>query len=245
MTGAGPGPAGALLVGLVVGLAVLVWPVRSGAPGSGRGRGHPRRGVTARWVRAVSTALARWRGAGADRRARMAELQVLDGLAAALEAGLPVSRAVQLAVGGSDPGGAWEQLAGAAAEGRQLGAAWTRLARQTGSPTLASVSRAWRVAELTGAPLAAALRVSAHAGRERARLTRALQVAVAGPRATVAVLTALPLAGVGLAAVLGVGPAALYGHPVAHASVGTGAVLLLAGQVWVRRLVATVLGGSA
>jgi tight adherence protein B len=181
-------------------------------------------------------------GTNAARRVQAAELQVLDGLAAALEAGLPVSRAVQLAVEEADHDDAWAALGRVAAEGRQLSTAWARLARHTSSPTLASVARAWRVAELTGAPLADALRVSAHAGRERGRLSRALQVAVAGPRATVSVLTALPLAGAGLAAVLGVGPSALYGHPVAQASVGLGAVLILVGQLWVRRLVGKILG---
>lgn len=187
---------------------------------------------------------------GTGRQARATELQVLDGLAATLEAGLPVARGVRLAVADVEQGlkpstaAAWGALGRAAAEGQQLGSAWERLARHTRSPTLVAVSRAWRVADLTGAPLADALRVSAHAARERHRLGRAVEVAVAGPRATVTVLTLLPLAGVGLAAVLGVGPGRLYGDPVALTAVGSGAVLLLLGQVWVRRMVARVLRGT-
>lgn len=105
------------------------------------------------------------------------------------------------------------------------------------------MARAWRVAALTGAPLARAVRVSAHVSRERRRLERAVQVATAGARATVTVLTLLPVAGVGLAAVLGVSPLVLYSHPVALASAGAGALLVVVGQLWSRRLVGRVLGG--
>lgn len=246
-----------LLLGLLAGLVLLLW-----LPGGGGGDGRAlagRRGRQAGWVSGVEGRIAgalaqvsvAGGSAGRRRRAHATELQVLDGMAAALEAGLPVARGVRLAVADVGPGlgpssaAAWSALGRAASEGQQLGPAWERLARHTRSPTLVSVARAWRVADLTGAPLAEALRVSAHAARERHRLGRAVEVAVAGPRATVTVLTLLPVAGVGLAAVLGVGPAQLYGDPVAQAAVGCGAVLLLLGQAWVRRLVAGVLRGTS
>lgn len=189
-------------------------------------------------------------------RARGLELQVLDGLAAALEAGLPVPRAVALAVSEVGPGqerqqdqrepgeaSGWDELARAAAQGHALAPAWQRLARRSDSPTLDSVARAWRVASLTGAPLARAIRLSAHVSRERHRLERAVQVATAGARATVTVLTLLPLAGVGLAAVLGVSPLVLYSHPVALVAAGFGVLLVIVGQLWSRRLVGRVLKG--
>lgn len=174
------------------------------------------------------------------------ELQLLDDVSAALEAGLPVGRAVTLALAHGPSGSvreeqAWTSLSRAALEGQELAPAWARAARTTGSPALAVVARAWRVASLSGAPLADALRVSAHTARERQRLERAVDTATAGARATATVLTLLPLAGVGLAAVLGVPPTMLYGSPAAWASVGAGAMLLLAGQVLVRRLVGRVL----
>lgn len=287
----------ALVLGVLAGGAVLLWPgpkassrLRSeaGGPGrvgspagggdeaSGAGRGG---GVATRWRT--------WR-AGRGSRARAArleaELQMLDGLAAALEAGLPVPRALALAVtrsrtgtvpaggpGGSRPSsrtrtarasrddratarstrarpgtaqGGWAELERAAAQGQALAPAWERTARSSGSATLACVARAWKVASVTGAPLAGAIRVAAHTARERRRLQRAVDVATAGARATVTVLTLLPLAGVGLAAVLGVPPTSLYGHPVAQASAGAGAVLVLVGQVWSRRMVAGVLRGA-
>ena len=174
------------------------------------------------------------------------ELHVVDTVAAALEGGLPVSRAVGLALdravthprGG---GPEWDIVVRAAREGDPLAPAWERLARRSGTPTLGAVSRAWTVAARTGAPLAEALRVSALVARERRRLESAVDAASAGARATATVLTCLPLAGIALAAVLGVPPTVLYATPVAWTCLAAGAALLLVGQVLVRRLVADVL----
>ncbi|GGK57807.1 type II secretion system F family protein [Ornithinimicrobium pekingense] len=174
------------------------------------------------------------------------EVQLLDGLAAALEAGLPTEHAVQVAlapVGAGPAAGHWAELAREAREGHPLGAAWQRLARRTCSPTAASVARAWTVASTTGAPVAAAVRSSAHAARERRRLERAVETATAGARATATVLGLLPLAGVGLAALVGVGPTTLYSDPLAMGSAGLGVVLLLTGHLVVRRMVSSVLRG--
>ncbi|MFK5688631.1 type II secretion system F family protein [Ornithinimicrobium sp. LYQ92] len=183
------------------------------------------------------------RSVHADRDASV--LAVLDDLSAGLEAGLPVPRAVSLALTHRPMHGpgheAWSALDLASRDGQGLAPAWARLARATGSPAVGSVARAWRVAGLTGAPLSVALRVSATTARERLRLERAVSTATAGARATASVLTVLPLAGVLLAAVLGVGPATLYGSAPALASAGLGTLLLLAGQVLVRAVVGRVL----
>lgn len=245
-----------LLAAAVSALAVLLW---TGGSGTGPQTGGEAAGSVAKDqehaqlpVRARVTHLVRRLRTRSADRAVDVELQVLEGLAAALEAGLPVPRAVTLAVSQVDAGeagsllfSAWDELARAATDGQALVPVWQRLARRTGSPTLASVARAWRVAAVTGAPLARAIRVSTHASRERRRLERAVQVATAGARATVTVLTLLPFGGVALAAVLGVSPLALYSHPIALASVAAGAVLVLVGQVWSRRMVARVLLGTS
>lgn len=199
-------------------------------------------GAGSPWRRAVRAVRRRIGG----RRAQAVELQVLDDVSAALDAGLPVGRSVLLALEhlpeeARRDDRAWAVLARAAQEGQALAPAWSRLARTTSSPTITVVARAWQVAALTGAPLAGALRMSAHAARERQRLERALESATAGARATATVLTLLPAAGVALAAVLGVPPTSLYGTPLAWASLGAGALLLLGGQVMVRRLVGRVL----
>lgn len=234
----------ALVLGGAAALAVLVWPVqsRSGRPGGGpAARRHVEPG---RW-RTVRAGL---RLGGRDGpTAAEGEVLLLDGLAAALEAGLPTGRALQLALevspGVDTEGRGWEDLRRAARHGHPLAPAWARLARQTGSPTIGSVARAWAVAARSGAPLASAVRTSAVAARERRRLERAVDVATAGARATAAVLGLLPLAGVGLAAVLGVAPSRLYGSPAALASASAGLVLLVLGQVVVRRMVAAVRDG--
>lgn len=229
-------------------------PVAARDPGGASGQGGPApRTSVGEDVRRLLDGLRRRLAVGRAERRRDVELQVLDGLAAALQAGLPVPQAVRLAVSQidrspgrqDDPGlvGGWDELARAAGQGQALAPVWHRLARRTDSSTLHSVARAWRVAALTGAPLAAAIRVSTHASRERRRLERAVQVATAGARATVTVLTLLPLAGVGLAMLLGVPPTSLYSHPIALAGAGVGAALIAVGQAWSRRMVTRVLRG--
>ncbi|HSP61220.1 MAG TPA: hypothetical protein VLO09_09175, partial [Ornithinimicrobium sp.] len=108
-----------------------------------------------------------------------------------------------------------------------------------------AVARAWAVAAATGAPLAAAVRASAEAARERRRLHRAVEVATAGARATGRVLALLPLAGLGLAALLGIGPRELYAHPLAAGAAGVGLLLLGLGRLLVGRLVHRVVRGVA
>ena len=233
----------ALLAGASAGVGLA--PARPRATpvpaGAGAGRGHG----PVPPAREVSGLLRRWRATRdrADRRAAE-ELGVVGTIAAALEAGLPVARAVRLAVpdppDGSTDGADWRPLARAAAEGQALAPAWDRLGRTTSSPTLTAVARSWAVASRSGAPIGDALRTSAHVARERQRLERAISAASAGARATATVLTWLPLAGVALSAVLGVGPVELYGSPSALLCLGAGATLLLVGRLLVRRLVARV-----
>lgn len=262
MTGwPGPLSTDALLLGgaLLVGLATILWPARADAPGAStlatpvdgpvvrrRVRRLGRRpGPDGHIVGRVRDAVRRLVGVtGSD---DLEEVHLLDALAAALEAGLPTERALRLAmdsVTGAGPApAAWSDLRRCADLGLPLAAAWTRVARRTGSPTLAAAGRSWTVATLSGAPLAAAVRSSAHAARERHRLTRAVEVATAGARATASVLGLLPVAGVGLAAVLGIGPATLYGSLPALLSAGTGLVLLATGHLIVRALVSRVVAG--
>lgn len=176
-------------------------------------------------------------------RADAEEVLVLDGLAAALEAGLPTEHALHLVLGvDARPGrgGCWDELRRAAGDGQPLTPVWARVARRAGSPTLAAAARAWTVAGATGAPLASAVRTGSRAARERRRLHRAVEVATAGARATGRVLTLLPLAGVALAWLLGIGPVELYAHPLATGAAGAGVLLLGVGRLLVGRLVADV-----
>ncbi|WP_298749078.1 type II secretion system F family protein [uncultured Serinicoccus sp.] len=254
MTGL-PWPPGVQLVVLAVlaATAVLVGgvprlPGRPGRPGATEPSRADRTPPLLRRPRSLLPRLA-LRSLGRDRagvEAAAEELEVVDTVAAALEGGLPVSRAVGLALERARPaprkgGPEWAVVARAAREGEPLAPAWDRVARRAGTPTLGAVARSWQVASRSGAPLAEALRVSAHTARERRRLENAVEAASAGARATATVLTCLPLAGIALAAVLGVPPTVLYATPTAWACLAAGATLLLLGQVLVRRLVADVL----
>ena len=70
--------------------------------------------------------------------------------------------------------------------------------------------------------------------------TVATPVSLAGPHATMRVLTALPLTGPLLALAVGVSPLDLYGHPAAAGSVVTGIVLLVLGRAGTSRMVRAV-----
>lgn len=164
---------------------------------------------------------------------------LLDGLAGALRAGLPAAEALDLV--GADLPDRVHQLVrpvrAAAAAGYPCAAAWERAARESTSPDLALLARSWAVSERLGAPLADAVDSTARGLRSRRALAARLATATAGARATVTVLTLLPAAGVGLAALMGIGPAELYGSPVAVASLVLGCVLLAVGRVVVHRMI--------
>ncbi|WP_256795773.1 type II secretion system F family protein [Terrabacter sp. Ter38] len=115
---------------------------------------------------------------------------------------------------------------------------WAEWAARSASPDLALVAAAWRLSETTGAPLAFAVD-RAVGGLLDARTRRGkVAVAVAGPRATVTVLTLLPLTGPIFGLACGIDPATLYlGSPIATVSVVAGLLLVWAGRVWCSRMV--------
>ena len=93
-------------------------------------------------------------------------------------------------------------------------------------------------AEASGCPLADVLtRFAAHLETED-DAEAARQTALAGPRATVRLLTWLPLSGLGLGLLLGVDPVAtLLGNPWGLAALAAGVVLTAVGRLWSSRLV--------
>lgn len=170
----------------------------------------------------------------------------LDGVAAALDAGLPVVAAVECAsevsgVGG--PSSVVGQIVAAAHRGDVHAGVWDDLAtalEDTGAAdVLRDVAQVWRICESTGSPMAAALRCAAAAARTHADRTAGLAVATAGPRATIRLLTVLPLLGpAGVLLVWSGGPVPAGVATVAAGSTGAGLVLLLVGHRWARRIVA-------
>lgn len=165
---------------------------------------------------------------------------MMDALGAALEAGLSAGDALRMAHAVADPAGWLVPLVQAADEGRPLGHQWRRLARRMGHPDLTSLAQAWTISERLGAPVAEAVATAATTARARTALTLRLSAATAGARATSAMLTVLPVGGLGLTLLLGLTPADLYAAPTAGVSALVGVLLLLFGRWMIRRMTARV-----
>ncbi len=255
---------------VLLALAVLLWPhpPRPVVPPAPEARTVPRAGAAAghrrRWARP--------RRHRADRRDVEEVLALLDALGPALRAGLPPGDALRAAApdGPSDPAGVvmgedrpapqgtgavaveghpvsrlLRDLLRAADRGEPLSLVWRDGAERGGSSDLTLVASAWELCERLGAPLASTVTTVASVVRRRVEVERRAAAALAGPRASMVVLTALPLAGPLLALVMGLSPVDLYASPPGAAALGVGLVLLLVGRWWGARLVRSIgQGGS-
>ena len=178
-------------------------------------------------------------------------LSLLEAIAPALEAGMAPASALRIAAdarSGSarpDPLAALaKDMASAGAEGARLGPLWQEAAGSAGSAELLFLAQAWSLTEDMGAPLAQAVRTTARMVEARIIYERRLAAAVAGAKATVNVLTVLPVGGPFLALVLGIGPSELYGgSPLTQGSLVLGLYLGVIGRWWVHRMVRAVARG--
>lgn len=101
------------------------------------------------------------------------------------------------------------------------------------------------IAEASGCPLADVLARFAAQLEAEDDAEAARQTALAGPKATVTLLSWLPLMGLGLGVALGVDPwAILIGTPMGMAALAAGVVLTAAGRFWSARLVRAAAGGG-
>ena len=99
------------------------------------------------------------------------------------------------------------------------------------------MAQAWSVAERHGIPLADLLARAQQDIRWRVRFTAAVRAQLAGPRATAAVLTALPGLGLGLGQLIGADPiGVLRGGLLGQALLVLGAGLAAAGWLWSERI---------
>ncbi|MHC6222171.1 type II secretion system F family protein [Arthrobacter sp. MMS24-S77] len=99
------------------------------------------------------------------------------------------------------------------------------------------------VAEASGSPLADVLTRFASQLEAEDDAGDARQTALAGPKATVRLLTWLPVFGLGLGMVLGVDPLGiLVANGVGLAALAAGIVLTVAGRIWSSRLVLAAAG---
>ncbi|GLZ40979.1 type II secretion system F family protein [Actinokineospora sp. NBRC 105648] len=97
--------------------------------------------------------------------------------------------------------------------------------------------KAWRLATRHGLPLADVLDAVSRDLDQRVRFGRQVQARMAGPRASGAVLAAMPVLGVALGEAMGARPlSTLAGTPAGQVLLAAGVTLICAGVVWTARL---------
>lgn len=107
-----------------------------------------------------------------------------------------------------------------------------------GEPLLNSLAALWEVCEGSGGALASALDRLIAGARQSAKLRREVRAQLAGPRATMKVLAALPLVGVGMGVLMGANPVAfLVGTVWGWGCLLTAGALEAGGVLWMRRIV--------
>ncbi len=117
-------------------------------------------------------------------------------------------------------------------------------ARRSGNPDRPSAARLWvdlaacfDVAESSGAPLAYVLERYAVQLDSELDADAARETALAGPKATVTLLTWLPVFGLALGYLLGVNPlGALLGSPLGVGVLILGLILMVIARAWSKRL---------
>jgi len=200
-------------------------------------------------------------------RAAVAERRVLvqgfcEELSAGLAAGLPVTAALDGAVGGprgdavggargDAVGGAhgreargWTGLDGLATTQRMGGSvpdALRRLARSPGAGDLRLVAASWQVAHRSGASLAAALDAVAGTVRERQRTRRMVASELASARATARLMAGLPVFTLAMGSGAGGDPVGfLLATPLGLACLAAGLLLTLCGLWWIEAIAAGI-----
>ncbi|MCQ9165156.1 MULTISPECIES: type II secretion system F family protein [unclassified Arthrobacter] len=154
-------------------------------------------------------------------------LAVIRAVERASALGLPTADAIRSAVrhGGSAAHGPGRRLSTAAGTAGRA-AVWLELAA------------CFEVCEASGAPVAAVLSRLADRLETEQDTAELRETALAGPRATVRLLTWLPFIGLGLGTAMGVDPlGVLLGGPVGWACLAAGLVLVVAGRWWSHRLI--------
>ena len=229
----------------LVALAVGAWP--RGRPGVlGRGTGMREGGADGVPIGlAIPSTLASVRGLLARevrfrpvRRGWVADFAELA--AVGLDSGLPSDEAARLAcaVGGLPAHPALQalavQLADGAVRGEGVGDRLAEVAR--GDSDLTFLAAAWQLTDEFGVPAAPAARAAAGVLRDRASAEDRRTVLAAGPRASMWLLTLLPLSGPLVAVLLGLPVSEVYASPAAVLATGVGLALTGAGWLWSRAL---------
>lgn len=174
-----------------------------------------------------------------------AAIALIDRAAALLRVGLP-AHAVVGELAAAAPEGLAEPLR-LSARSLSLGEdVRTAVRRHLGGvpadqrEVLEAMAAVWHVALISGAPAADMLSRCAASRRALADAHRERDVALAGPQATVTVLTWLPAGGFGLALLIGADLLALLSSPPGAILLGAGAALMVIGRLWMRRMLGAV-----
>ena len=188
---------------------------------------------------AASQTAGRWRS-GRDARLRAAEtVEVVFALAAELRAGRPPGRALALVSSASEllrvPLG---EAAAAVEAGARPGEELARISTVPGCAGLQAVAAAWTVTESAGGAVADVVDRLGDVLENERQARDALDAALAGPRATMALLAGLPVLGLLLGESLGAHPVSLPVHrPLGWALLVAGGILDGLGVAWTRLLV--------
>ncbi|WP_411709856.1 hypothetical protein [Arthrobacter sp. B10-11] len=236
-----------------------------GRDSGGRGSGGGRRGA---WRGASGDRRAGWNGKSRQRPDCVSMTVVVQQLAALLKGGRTPSRlwdelwmvyAVEERTGaGPDDGPGLSPASlsmlsvarGAAKRGATVADAIRAASAAAFHGSQSREQRIWGelaacfdIAAASGCPLADVLTRLAAQLEVEDDAEAARQTALAGPKATVTLLTWLPLLGLGLGVALGVDPLSiLLGTPWGMAALAAGVVLTAAGRIWSARLVRSAIG---
>ncbi len=227
-------------VALLVVAAVLLWPGQAGRAGRAGQAAPAGAGSVAGSLRRVVAARVRWRRhPDADWVAELAEVAAV-GLGAGLD--LPSAAVVAARSPAVVAAAPWlaPRLDRAALHGSGPSACLTEPRSAPvggGEADLQLLVRAWRLSEETGAAASHTTAAAAAAIRARTAARERTESALAGPRASMRLLTALPLAGPLVGLMLGVTPADLYGSVAAQAAAGAGLVLTVVGWAWACQMI--------
>ena len=227
---------------LVLVLACLLWPGRSGSSGTSRRPSPPRVDHPTRRAPAVLGGLrgAGWPGRGARGDGWVADFAEV--VAIGLEAGLDLPSAALASARSPTVLGRAPWLAGHIEGEVARGLGVTTLLEAEPDVTaderrdLSVLVAAWRLAEVVGAAASAVTASAATSVRDRRAAAERTAVVVAGPRASMVLLSALPLAGPVAALAVGLPPARLYDSAASQVLAVVGLALTAAGWWWSRWL---------
>lgn len=217
---------------LVVGAAALLAAITSGI------------GLAIAVAVGGATAYAQWRVRVRAKRALAATSAMSDaihGLVAELRSGAhPMAAAESTARDAREPAASALTLVATTARlGGDLPAALTTFANRNPilTPILRPLTHAWSLAQRHGLPLADVLDAVRRDIAGRVRFAHQLTARMAGPRASGAILAALPLLGVALGEGMGAHPVhILLGTSLGQSLLAAGTILICIGTWWITKL---------